>query len=154
MEIHIDWLAPFTLRDGRNDLLTYTFEGIDSLSNDAGIYVFGRRHGQIFTPLYIGKAENLSRRISQQLNNNRLMNALAQAPSGQRELLIGELHAKRGQQTDRVLRILESGLIKLALAQGNDIFNVHGTRIQSHTTLMTGNRLSRSWLPARELQFE
>lgn len=155
MELHLEWLPPYSLRRSKGvDLFTYTFDGVDDLSAGAGIYVFGRRHGKRFAPLYVGKATDLSRRIPQQLNNNRLMNALVKAASGHRELLVGELHAKPGQQLAKVLKVLERGLIKLALAQGNDIVNKQGTKIRSHTAIMAGNRDARSWLPAHSLQFE
>lgn len=154
MDLQIGWLPPHPLHDGYSERLTYTFEGLEDLPDGAGVYIFGRRHGDSFAPIYIGKALDLCRRIPQQLNNNRLMNALVQAPTGERQLLVGELIAKRGQRAARAIEIIERGLIKLALAQGHEIVNVQGARLRSHDISMTGNRMARSWLPGSRLQFE
>lgn len=154
MDLHVEWWSPFRLRNGRRSRLTYTFDEIEDLPDGAGVYIFGRRHGMSFSPIYIGKATNLARRIPQQLNNNRLMNALLDAPSGYRELIIGELHARGGQQAVRAIEIIERGLIKFALAEGHKLVNVQGTRIRSHSVVFNGNRRATSWLPGRNVQFE
>lgn len=154
MDLHIAWLPPHPLRDGYRERLTYTLDDLDDLPDSPGVYIFGRRHGDTFAPVYIGKALDLYRRIRQQLNNNRLMNALWDAPTGERQLLVGELVAKPGQRAERAIKIVERGLIKLALAQGHEIVNVQGARLHSHDIAMTGNRATRSWLPGSQLQFE
>ena len=154
MDLTIAWLPPFKLTDASKQRMTYTFDGLDDLPDTAGVYVFGRRHGNAFSPLYVGKATIISRRIPQQLNNNKLMRALELAPNGRRELLIGEVMAKRGLQPERAIVVVERGLIKLALAQGHDLVNVSGTAIRSHTVHMSGDRAARDWLQTRRLQVE
>ena len=156
MNLKFRWLEPFQLVDGSPCRLTYMVaQGEeDRIPDGPGIYIFGRRHGAVFAPLYVGQAGNLRSRVSFQLNNNRLMNSLQSAPNGTRELLVGSFVAKQGQRTKPVLDIVERGLIKLALADGHEIVNKHGTRIRSHCVEMSGSRAARSWLPERHMQFE
>ena len=151
MDLQLHWMPPVRLRDGADEYLTYTSDQLDQIPENPGIYIFGRRHGTKFSALYIGKAKNLCGRITQQLNATRLMNVLAYAQSGERQLLVGVLRPKGGQRVERALTILERGLIKLALAEGHELVNVHGTRIRSHEVTMAGNRDARSWLPARRV---
>lgn len=156
MDLQFNWLEPFQLVDGAAKRLTYCVSGEDEarLPVGPGVYIFGRRHGRDFSPVYVGKAVKLNTRLWQQFNNNRLMNSLRDAPNGSRELLIAEFVGRRGQQPKRVLPIVERGLIKLALAQDYEIVNKHGTRIRSHAVEMSGSRDARSWLPKRHVQFE
>lgn len=156
MDLRFKWLEPFQLVDGARRGLTYMVADADQerLPDVPGIYIFGRRHGDGFTPVYIGQAGSLRSRVWFQLNNNRLMNSLEQARNGTRELLIGEFSARPGQRAKRALDIVERGLIKLALAEGHELVNRHGTRIRSHSVEMSGSRSARSWLPERHISFE
>lgn len=154
MHMSIEWLPPISLRDGSAVGMTYTCDELDELPTTAGVYVFGRRHGRRFTPIYIGKASNLSVRIPQQLNNNKLMTALRSAPSGQRQLMVGALIGKRGQEVDKAVKVAERALIKHALSHGHDIVNKQGTRIQAHTAVMLGSRAARDWLMTASVQME
>ena len=63
MNIDVEWLEPFDLRDGHREGLIYAVEDFDDIPETAGIYVFARLHGKAVSPLYIGRAEDLSRRI-------------------------------------------------------------------------------------------
>lgn len=156
MDLKFKWLEPFQLVDGSDRRLTYMMAEHDEerLRDVPGIYIFGRRHGENFTPVYVGQATRLKARVWNQFNNNRLMNSLQHTLNGSRELLIGEFVGRRGQQPKRVLDVVENGLIKLALAEGHELVNKHGTRIRSHAIEMSGSRTARSWLPGRHVKVE
>lgn len=114
MEIRVVWQQPLSLRDGSSEGLIYACEDPALIPNRPGIYVFARRHGDAVSPLYIGQAENLAKRIPQQLNNVKLMNGMKNAPTGERILLVGELALRSGQRVSRVLEVVENALIEYA----------------------------------------
>ena len=82
MEIRVVWQQPIPLVDGSSQSLIYVPPDPAAIPDRPGVYIFGRRHGETVSPLYIGKAENLARRIEQQLNNVRLMKGIENAPTG------------------------------------------------------------------------
>jgi hypothetical protein len=148
MELDLLWLAPQKLVP--DDSLIYACPGLMQIPEAPGIYFFARRFGQSYVPLYIGRTESLRKRVQQHLETNvRLMRAILKAKHGERVVFAGEWRAHRGQQMKRVLPIVESALIKAALAEGNELFNDRGTKTQTHTLVMAGKRhawqaLSRS----------
>ena len=148
MDLTLEWYEPFDLKDGSRQNLIYSLDDSDLqyLPEAPGVYVFARQHGAVTAPLYIGRAENLAARIMQQLNNVRLMNGLRAAQSGYRMLLVGEFQARQGQQVDRALALIESALIRYALAEGYELLNLKGTKTRVHTIASAGNRVARSWL--------
>ena len=147
MELDLRWLAPFELSDGRKDGLIYVLEDLNRIPDEPGIYVFARVHGETVSPLYIGRAEALRRRIEQQLNNLRLMRGIEEAPTGYRTLHVGALEPKKGQRFAKALSIIESALISTALVEGFDLINIKGTKTLVHTIASSGNREARNWLP-------
>lgn len=150
MEIDVRWLQPIPLIDGSKELLIYTCESPDDLPEGPGVYIFGRQHGDTFSPLYIGQATDLRQRILlQQFNNAKLMNGIKQAEAGSRMLLIGEVDLRGGQRVKRVLDVVESALIEYALANGHELLNKQGTRTPVHVINFTGNRTSRQVAPLR-----
>ena len=151
MNIQIDWLQPFDLLDGHRDGLIYGIHNEDQIPDSPGVYVFARVHGRAVSPLYIGRAANLCRRIGQQLNNLRLMRGIEQAPSGTRTLHVGELMLRPGQRLSSVLKVTESALINAALAEGFEILNISGTNTLVHTIGSKGSREAREWLPSKEI---
>ena len=149
MEIRVVWQQPIPLVDGSKQSLIYVPRDPASIPDRPGVYIFGRRFGDTVTPLYIGKAENLARRIEQQLNNVRLMKGIENAPTGERILLVGELSLRPGQRVPRVLEVLENALIEFALTNEHEILNKQGTRTPFHTLTFEGNRASRQVAPLR-----
>lgn len=147
MRIDLKWDKPLRLRDGSGANRIYTCADLDSIPNKAGVYVFARRYAGIVAPLYIGQALRLRTRVDQQLNNVRLMMGLKNAPTGRRVLLVGRLKLHRGQQRNKVLDIVESALIKRALAQGSDLLNQQGTKTKVHSIRSKGNNASRQLAP-------
>jgi hypothetical protein len=109
----------------------------DRIPRGPGIYVFGRRWGQSFEALYVGKAESLPSRVAQQMNNLKLMRHVFEARQGQRVVVVGTFEAKPGQQSLRCLPILERAFIRYFLAKGDDLVNIHGTRLRQHSIKST-----------------
>jgi hypothetical protein len=117
------------------------------MSRKPGVYIFARTIGKIVVPLYIGQASKLKWRVEGQFNNLRLMMAIKNAAAGRRILLIARLSLQRGQRMGKVPDIVESALIKNALAQGHDLLNQQGTRTKVHVIRSTGNSSSRKVAP-------
>ena len=89
MEIEIYWQNPFSLIDGTQEKRIYTPEDKSPITDYPGVYVFARKHGDRIIPLYIGMANNLAVRVSQQLNTVELMKGIENSPQGKRLLILG-----------------------------------------------------------------
>lgn len=155
MDLEVFWHPPIELRDGKAEGLIYYSDYMTEIPETAGVYVFGRTHGDNVEPIYIGKAGNLRRRIRQHFETSiRLMHRLQEAKNGTRVVLIGEWKSKKGQQENRVLPVIERMLIKFALAEGYELFNEKGTKTPVHTLSMTGSRTLSSRLFRRTMKIE
>jgi hypothetical protein len=148
MPLHIEatWLPPFAIRSGRRDEpLLWMCDGLSSIPNDPGIYLFGRRFGQNFEPHYVGQATNLQQRVEQQLRTNvPLITALGNAKSGARQVMVCILQPKRGQQFAKALDLMENAVIRAALAAGHPLLNKRGARQPTHEIQFSGNRVGAS----------
>jgi hypothetical protein len=142
MKLSIDWTRPFRLRDASKQNLIYWIDP-DKLPGNPGIYVFGRRWGDSFEALYVGKANNIRGRVKSQLNNLRLMQHLRNAKAGKRILLAGEALTKPGQQLDKTLRLSERALVRYFLSEGHDLVNKQGTRLRRHEIVSSGKHPKR-----------
>jgi hypothetical protein len=147
MKIALKWEKPLRLRDGSRQNQIYLCPNLERLSRRPGVYVFARKFGKGVVPLYIGQASKLRGRIEGQFNNLRLMMGIKNARAGRRILLVARLNLKRGQQMSKVLDIVESALIKNALAQGHDLLNQQGTKTKVHVITSKGNSSSRQVAP-------
>jgi hypothetical protein len=130
-------------RDARQDyIIPENFYG--RIPEGPGVYVFCRKFGTNYEPLYIGQADNLRVRIGQHLKANvPLMKALRDAKSGTRSVLIGEVITKRGQQIRRVLDILERALIAEAVEQRRSLVNRQLTSSRFHKIVSGGPTAAR-----------
>jgi hypothetical protein len=147
MKISLKWEKPLRLKDGARLNQIYYCRECSRLSRKPGLYVFARKFGKTVVPLYIGQASKLRGRIEGQFNNVRLMMGIKQAHAGRRILIVARLYLKRGQQMSKVLDIVESALIKNALAQGHDLLNQQGTKTKVHVIRSQGNSSSRQIAP-------
>lgn len=147
MKIALKWEKPLRLRDGSRHNQIYHCGSFERLPRKPGVYVFARKFGKNVAPLYVGQASRLKGRIEGQFNNLRLMMGIKNAPAGRRILFVARLYLKRGQQMGKVLDIVESALIKNALAQGHDLLNQQGTKTKVHVIRSKGNNLSRQVAP-------
>jgi hypothetical protein len=147
MKIALKWEKPLRLRDGSRYNQIYFCRECGRLSRKPGVYIFARKFGKTVVPLYVGQASKLRGRIEGQFNNLRLMMGIKQAQAGRRILLVARLYLKRGQQMGKVLDIVESALIKNALAQGHDLLNQQGKKARVHVISSRGNSSSRQVAP-------
>lgn len=135
MDLHVVWHKPITLRKPRRDVkLIYTVD-LERVPEAPGVYIFGRQFGRKFSPLYIGKATNLRKRVKQQLNAVSLMRGIEEADIGRRSVLVGEFEGKQGQRPDRCVGLIEGALIRHFLSEGHDLLNIIGKKINTKHTL-------------------
>ncbi len=137
MQIDVRWHKPIVLRNGRKQHLVYTVDGLDQWAGMTGVYVFARQFGTHLIPLYIGKANDVAKRIEQHLNTTKLMLGIKQGvdhddPPGRRVVVAGEFLAKPGQSKGSCISIIESALIAHALASGYSLLNIKGTKRPAH----------------------
>jgi hypothetical protein len=130
------------MRDATPQNLIYSTD-LSKLPRSAGVYIFGRRHGSNFEALYVGKANDLSRRVNTQLNNLRLMQHLKNAKAGKRVVLTGQFVGKPGQQAQKCLALAERALIRYFLSEGHDLVNKQGTRLRRHEVTSSGKHPKR-----------
>jgi hypothetical protein len=155
VDLEIFWHGPVHLREARaHEDLIYACDHMDAIPSLPGVYIFGRLFGDNVDPIYIGRATDLRRRIKQHIDTVRLMRAIKRRPNGARVVLIGQWRAKKGQQEDRALPLLEAALIKFALAEGYELVNDKGTKTAVHTISMTGNRTACKRLFHGEIKSE
>jgi hypothetical protein len=117
---------------------------LEGLTSESGVYVFYRKHGGCFVPLYVGQSTNIRRRIAQHLNSVRLMTAIRDAGTGGRYVIGCQPWAKPGQDMKKVLRVLENGLIDYFMAQGFAPKQKQGLNRPNHQINFTGNRSSEA----------
>lgn len=145
MKLLVAWEKAVPLVSGRKEGLIYTVDW-EKLPKAAGIYVFGRRWGNGFEALYVGKSTNLRGRVRRHLNNLRLMRHLEDAKSGRRVAVAGRAIIKPGQRAQKVLKILERAFIRHYLSEGHDLVNQHGVRIRRHEIASDG-AVPRAFVP-------
>jgi len=134
MQIKLEWLEPIVLEEGtKEDLFIYTCDE-KLLPEEPGIYVFTRRFGKTFTPLYIGQATNLRSRIKGEFKSRiPLMKGIKKAQAGTRMLMVAKLKpAKWRRDLKEPLRIAEQVCIDYALSNGCNLLNVKGTKTPVH----------------------
>jgi hypothetical protein len=142
MILGLDWTRAIPLKDASKQNLIYSVP-LDKLPSAAGVYVFGRRYGQNFEALYVGKANKIRGRVKGQCNNLRLMQHLKNAKSGKRVVLAARFVPRPGQQRPNCLALIERALIRYFLSEGHDLVNKQGVRIRRHEITSSGNHPKR-----------
>lgn len=132
---------PIVLRNGRADGLTYVCD-FDALPATCGVYIFGRAHGDNVTPLYIGQAIDIAKRVFQHFYGNvPLTNRIRdESKTSPKVVIAGEWNAGRGQRRKTCLNVIERALIRHGLAEGHQILNDKGTKTPTHTIHRGGYR--------------
>jgi hypothetical protein len=141
MKLHVEWSKPIPLR-ASGDGIAYDLD-LSKVSDYPGVYIFGRRHGDRFEALYVGKSMNIRSRVKGHLNSLQLMQHLRTAKAGRKVLLVGEYITKPGQRIDKCLGLTERALIRYFLSEGHDLVNKQGTRIRRHELESTGQHPKR-----------
>jgi hypothetical protein len=147
MRLQIEWSRPLVLKDGSPQNLIYSL-ALNKLPQRSGVYVFGRKWGNQFEALYVGKANGIRGRVKSQLNNLRLMSHLKNAKLGKRVLLAGVMKTRPGQHIEKCLPLMERALIRYFLSEGHDLVNKQGTRLRRHEVTSSGGYPKR-YLPAQ-----
>jgi len=129
MNLQVEWDPPSAMRRLRS--LTYKLD-LERIPDVPGVYVFGRRWGDSFEALYVGKAKNVQARVKGQLNNLRLMTHIRDAKAGNRVVMAGSIITRPGQQIDKCLTLVERSLIRYFLSEGHDLVNIQGTQLRRH----------------------
>lgn len=142
ISIELDWARPTPLEDGTSRNMEYWVDW-SKLPTAPGVYVFARRFGAAFEPLYIGQATNIASRVKGQLNNLKLMKGILNAPSGGRYLLYAIVKPRRGVVVSKGLDVAEKTLIENALTDGHRILNKQGTRFKAHEISCIGSPKGR-----------
>jgi hypothetical protein len=147
MDIDIVWRTPVRLlpapADSSQEFVIHHTDA-NRVPDAPGLYVFARKHGAKFEPIYIGQADSLKTRLGQHLKQNvALMKALRAAKTGAKVVLIAEIDTKQGQQVQRVLDIAEPTLIAEAVAAGYSLVNKQLTKKLFHTVTSHGPTAAR-----------
>ncbi len=142
MKLNVEWGRPVLLRDGSKENLIYNFD-LTKLPQSPGVYILGRRWGSSFEALYVGKGNGLRGRVKNQLNNLRLMQHLKNAKAGKRVVLGGRILLRPGQRAEKSMVTVERALIRHFLSKGDDLVNVHGTRLRRHEVHSSGDHPKR-----------
>ena len=147
MDIDLIWEKPRELKITKDSVVLV--DGFEDLPLRGGVYVFTRCYGKKTVPLYIGKGIGLRARIKQQFNNHKLMLSVKNSGKGPKFLMIGYPNLKSGQDLEKVVDIIERGLIEHAVSAGHEIINKQGTRLQLHKVSLTGSTKCRDWIDNR-----
>ncbi|MDE3058491.1 MAG: GIY-YIG nuclease family protein [Bacteroidota bacterium] len=140
MQIKANWKKPIELRNGRNENLIYQIS-FDEIPYYGGCYAFYNKWGNSITILYIGKADNIHRRVEQQFNNLKLMMGIKNAINGNKFLMFCQIQGKNGTMGyKKNVKKLERQLIKYATLEGHDLLNQKGTKIKYQQIHFKGNR--------------
>jgi len=144
LNIEATWSKPIQLRKARSGA-GYVCPDLKTFPEKAGVYVFGRQHGETVQPLYIGRASNLRGRMKQQFDSMKLMTRLKEAaPAGGRFLIYCIPTPGRGHKPERVIKVMEDALIAHALAAGHELLQKQGTLRPNHKIQFSGNRTSEA----------
>ena len=141
MKISVTWQRPVRLPLPMTRL--HEHFDLTELPDAPAIYLFARRFGIRMEVLYVGKATSLRRRIKQQLNNLKLMQAIDGAQMGPRLLIYGTLNCRPGQQVETVLSVVERALIDHYTEAGDQLINKLGTKLPVDVIEFDGNLLAR-----------
>jgi hypothetical protein len=158
MKIELEWKGPIRLKPV--DSGGYEFEAIEAeLPTDAGIYVFARKFGENYSPIYIGKARNVRSRLKTQFQSLPLMVKVknwnptdaknpALALNGARVLFIANLvNPKTSSKIENALKVSERSLIEHALVEGHKIVNVQMTKTKYDEITSDGSAGARGFAP-------
>lgn len=137
MRLSVTWQSPVRLRRPMSRL--HERFDLDQLPDEPAIYMFARRFGLTIEILYVGKALSLRKRIKQQLNNLKLMQAVDGARIGERLLIHGTLNCKPGQRVGVVLEIVERALIDHYTESRHQLINKLGTKLPVDVIEFDGN---------------
>ena len=146
MKIEGSWSKPIQLKKGPEGGLIYTLD-LKNIPAVPGVYVFARKHGTSIVPIYIGQTLSLHGRIKNHLEFLPLMRAVENSVNGSRLLIYCTVKAGSKEKAKKHIKIIERALILHAQSEGHEIYNKHGTKLQTDTISFVGNRTSEAIAP-------
>ena len=152
MQIKVIWQNPIPLslkktkgKSGKSELHavknTVKHTVADCIEDGYGVYIFARRHGSNYVPLYVGRTtkQGFCKRISQQFLGRADLVTYIRGQRGRKALLLGTIAGKPGQNPEKTIEIVEKALIaKCALDTGDNLFNKSHTKKKFHTIQFRG----------------
>ncbi|EQB4330081.1 GIY-YIG nuclease family protein [Providencia stuartii] len=135
-DINLDWHDAINLND-----IEYkdSHDCIKEIPKTPGIYIFWRKFADTHECLYIGKASDLKRRITQQLNAKKLIDHIQEAKKGAKLLSFAEIRMHQSCDIPAYLDEVETFLIAEALSEGHNLFNSKKTKLYFNTITNDGN---------------
>lgn len=159
MEINLEWDGPIKLKQ-RKGATGYEFSSVATqVEARPGIYVFARQYGKSYTPIYIGKSENVVARLKKHFDSVQLMEHVEHwnptepgnrelRLTGARVLFVGYLaYPTRSDRIRNGLDIAERALIEHAMAEGFRIVNVQMTNIHYDEIYSSGATGATAFAP-------
>ena len=150
MNIQVNWRNPIPLTlkkakgyDKPNAMKNAVKRDVaERIKDGYGVYIFARRHGANYAPLYVGRTtqQGFCARIAQHLNTLDFVGHLLKQ-RGKKVLILGVIVGKRGQNLEKSIKIVEKALItKCALDAGHNLFNKKNTKKEFHKIAFSGKR--------------
>jgi len=148
MEIEIQWNKPIPFKKVNKGASIYDID-LEKVPDKKGIYVLARRYNRTYYALYVGEStvRTIRGRIRKHLNNLKLMRHLESAKSGERVLITGIPFPKGGQNSIKIIKIMEQAFIRHFMSEGHDLVNSKGTRIRYHEINSKG-RIPKKFIPS------
>lgn len=154
MDLNVKWYKPIPLLDGDKQNLIFVADGLDEWFEVPGVYMFARIFNEQVYPLYIGKAEDIGKRVWQHFKNStKLMNGIKKSANGARVIIPGAFTPKPGQSTKKCIDLIERALIDHALTEGYELINVLGTKTPFHQVHFSGFLRARD-ITGKSLSFK
>jgi hypothetical protein len=150
MKIEASWSQPQKLILSKSPAKVYELD-LEALPAVPGVYVFGRRHGEKVTPIYIGETLSIKSRTKGHLNSVALMGAIKAAPNGERFFIYCTVKAGNKDKAKKLIKVLEKALILHAQSEGHELVNKKGTKLPADEVSFTGNRTSEAIAPRKML---
>lgn len=127
------WEKPVPLIDGSSQDLIYTVRNIHSVLAAPGAYVFLREYGGKIYPIYVGETLNIQVRLLQHIERStKLMNAIKKSGRGEKLFLYCTVTTSSTKKRDKMLGILQKGLVEHALSAGHELVNIQLTKMPVH----------------------
>jgi hypothetical protein len=139
MQINVQWAKPMQLKDGKKENMIYTYE-TENIPDAPGCYVFYNKYGSSITIFYIGKSMDIQSRLEGHKNNLKLMMGIKNYMKGNKYVMYATIKTRNKNDIQKSIDLVERNLIKHALSQGHDLFNIQGKIIKYDEITFLGTK--------------
>jgi len=144
MNIKVVWKGPVELDMQPSDHFSVHLKNpkdLGKVTKKHGVYLFAKTDRGLVTPLYIGKALNIQKRILDHFKKDViLMNKIKSSGRGRKVLFVGEIAPERGQSPHSASLLVEETLIRKAGHDNWDLLNIKGVNKPAHHIRLSGAR--------------